>query len=63
MLLPFFGVSGPMVLSCSALLDGTKSGEAKLLLDMKPGLDAEQLDSRILRDFQSNPNSSLEFDV
>jgi len=59
MLFTHFGVSGPLVLTASSLLAGERLAETLLSLDMKPGLDIEKLDARILRDFQSNPNRAL----
>lgn len=56
MLFTHFGVSGPLVLSASSFYTG---GEAELLIDLKPALDEEQLDSRILRDFEENKNKSF----
>jgi predicted Rossmann fold flavoprotein len=54
MLFTHFGVSGPLVLTASCYYDKEKSG--KLLLDLKPALDEEQLDKRVLRDFEDAPN-------
>ena len=48
MLFTHFGVSGPLALTASSLTAGRKG--CKLRLDLKPGLSAEQLDQRILRD-------------
>lgn len=59
MLFTHFGVSGPLVLTASSLLDGDGLHEASLSLDMKPGLELDKLDARILRDFQANPNRAL----
>lgn len=56
MLFTHFGVSGPLILSASSFYTG---GEAELLIDLKPALDEEQLDSRILRDFEDNKNKSF----
>lgn len=50
LLFTHFGVSGPLVLSASAYLADDPVG-AHLELDLKPGLTHEQLDARILRDF------------
>ncbi len=50
MLFTHFGVSGPIVLSASCHLK--KAGNAKITIDLKPALDFEQLDKRILRDFE-----------
>lgn len=63
MLFTHFGVSGPLILSASSYCgQGKKSGKArdgaggetKLYIDLKPALDREQLDRRILRDFEEN---------
>ncbi len=51
MLFTHFGVSGPLVLSASAFLADDPVG-ARLEVDLKPGLTKEQLDSRMLRDFE-----------
>ena len=54
MLFTHFGVSGPLVLTASCYYEKEKS--ARLLLDLKPALTEEQLDKRILRDFDDAPN-------
>lgn len=54
MLFTHFGVSGPLILSASSYYRGEK--DAKLYIDLKPALDEEQLDRRILRDFEENKN-------
>ena len=59
MLFTHFGVSGPLVLTASSLMDPARLGESRLSIDMKPGLDPAALDARILRDFQANPNRAL----
>ena len=57
MLFTHFGVSGPLVLSASSYYHKCKSPEAVMLaLDLKPALTEEQLDKRILRDFEQNLN-------
>ncbi len=53
MLFTHFGVSGPLVLSASSFLLGNPAG-AKLSIDLKPGLTPEELDRRLLRDFEGN---------
>ncbi len=51
------GVSGPMILSASSLIgDVLSQKKLKLLIDLKPALDQEQLDTRILRDFGKYQN-------
>ncbi|MBQ1821749.1 MAG: NAD(P)/FAD-dependent oxidoreductase [Clostridia bacterium] len=58
MLFTHFGVSGPLVLSASALLAGEADG-ALLSIDLKPGLSEEQLDARLLRDLAANAKKSF----
>ena len=55
MLFTHFGVSGPLVLSASAYLP-EKVSSCRLEIDLKPGLTAEKLDERLLRDFSENIN-------
>ena len=50
MLFTHFGVSGPLVLTASCHYE--ENAKARLLLDLKPALSEEQLDKRILRDFE-----------
>lgn len=60
MLFTHFGVSGPLILSASSFYGRCKSKEAVLLeLDLKPALSEEQLDKRILRDFEDNQNKQF----
>ena len=54
MLFTHFGVSGPMILSASSHI--RKIDGHKLLIDLKPALSEEQLDDRLLRDFQTYSN-------
>lgn len=49
-----FGVTGPLVLSASAHMEPEK--RYRIELDLKPGLDAEKLDARLLRVFAENAN-------
>jgi len=53
MLFTHFGVSGPLVLSASSHMADEPQG-AVLSIDLKPGLNDEVLDRRILRDFEKN---------
>ena len=55
MLFTHFGVSGPLVLSASSHLSGELE-RYRMEIDLKPGLDAAQLDARLLRDFSEVPN-------
>jgi len=56
MLFTHFGVSGPMILSASAHMRDMTAGKYKLLIDLKPALSGEQLDKRVLRDFEQFQN-------
>lgn len=54
MLFTHFGISGPLVLSASSYYRPGK--EASVHLDLKPAMDLEQLDRRLIRDFEENHN-------
>ena len=55
MLFTHFGVSGPMILSASARTDRKYFKHTLTLhLDLKPALNSEQLDARLLREFDEN---------
>lgn len=57
MLFTHYGVSGPLILSASShLIPHMKSKEITLSIDLKPALSEEQLDTRILRDFDEFSN-------
>ena len=63
MMFTHFGVTGPMILSASAHI-GAKlakapNGELSAYLDLKPALTKEQLDARILREFEAGPNKQF----
>lgn len=54
------GVSGPVILSASAHICRKLPGqEFRLELDLKPALDRQTLDKRLLRDFEQNINRDL----
>ena len=60
MLFTHFGISGPLVLSASSYYAKKAYGkEVSAVLDLKPALDLEQLDKRILRDFEENQNKQF----
>lgn len=52
MLFTHFGLSGPLILSGSSYLPKEKIKDIKIIIDLKPSLTEEQLDTRILRDFE-----------
>ncbi|NLL76387.1 MAG: NAD(P)/FAD-dependent oxidoreductase [Clostridiales bacterium] len=60
MLFTHFGVSGPLILSASSYYTGRANKEnVSLHLDLKPALSEEQLDRRVLRDFEENKNKQF----
>lgn len=59
MLFTHFGVSGPVIISASAVIGNRNIKGYKLSIDLKPALDEEKLDERILRDFAEQKNKSL----
>ncbi len=56
MLFTHFGVSGPVILSASSHLRDFGKNKYILSIDLKPALDVEALDKRILRDFGAELN-------
>ena len=56
MLFTHFGVSGPIIISASAYIQKYVGSEMNLYIDLKPSLSNEQLDDRILRDFDKYKN-------
>ena len=60
MMFTHFGVTGPMILSASARI-GKKleKGPLQAYLDLKPALTEEQLDQRILREFETGKNKQF----
>lgn len=60
MLFTHFGVSGPLVLTASARC-GKKlaKGNFQATIDLKPALSPEQLDHRLIREFQENPRKQI----
>lgn len=59
MLFTHFGISGPLVLSLSSLINRLDLKNLKLYIDLKPALDNEALDRRILRDFSQAANKNI----
>ncbi|MBP3350932.1 MAG: NAD(P)/FAD-dependent oxidoreductase [Lachnospiraceae bacterium] len=59
MLITHFGISGPLALSASSYYVSKAKGETKAYIDLKPALDAEQLDKRVLRDFDEAKNKQF----
>ncbi|MGE5279556.1 MAG: NAD(P)/FAD-dependent oxidoreductase [Deltaproteobacteria bacterium] len=60
LLLTHFGVSGPLVLNESGRVAGElKSGPVTLAIDLKPGLEAAQLDDKLRRAFAAGGGKTL----
>lgn len=60
MLFTHFGVSGPLILSASSYYVKKYHGEpVQLVIDLKPALSKEQLDQRLLRDFEKYKNKQF----
>lgn len=59
MMFTHFGVTGPLVLSASSHMRHMGSAEYRLEIDLKPALDEEKLDARILRDFEEQKNKEF----
>ena len=59
MMFTHFGVTGPLVLSASAHMRHMGEADYRLEIDLKPALDEEKLDARILRDFEEQKNKEF----
>lgn len=53
------GISGPIVLTASSVLNHLDLSGYKAIIDLKPKLDEQQLDKRILSDFEKTKNKML----
>ena len=57
MLFTHYGVTGPVILSASSIVGKRlKREELTLHIDLKPALSEDQLDKRVLREFEANHN-------
>lgn len=59
MLFTHFGVSGPLVLTASAHMRKQGKAAYRLEIDLKPALDLQALDRRLLSDLGKHPNSDF----
>jgi len=61
MLFTHYGVSGPVILSASFYISDHigKKKNIKICIDLKPALSEEDLDKRIIRDFEKNINKQF----
>lgn len=60
MMFTHFGLTGPMILSASAHLQGEDISRLDAVIDLKPALDDATLDARLLSDFAKNANRNFE---
>lgn len=59
MLFTHFGLSGPIILSASAHMRSMSPGRYTVVIDLKPALDRETLDKRLLRDLAEYNNKDI----
>ena len=59
MLFTHFGVSGPIVLSASSVINRLSMENLTSYIDLKPALDEQTLDKRLLRDFEKYKNKQI----
>lgn len=60
LLFTHFGISGPTIISASAYVGKIlQKKTCRVVIDLKPALSKEQLDHRILRDFEKNQNKQF----
>ena len=59
MLFTHFGISGPLVLSASAHMRAMSPERYTAVIDMKPALDEDTLDKRVLRDLSEFANKDI----
>ena len=59
MLFTHFGISGPLVLSASSKINRLALSSLCAEIDLKPALDVQTLDKRLLRDFEKYKNKQI----
>ncbi len=55
------GISGPLALTASSAVARENFNQLKFYIDLKPALDNETLNNRILRDFEKHVNKQFKF--
>ena len=55
-----YGLDGPIIKSASCRMKDTSKENYKIVLDLKPALDEERLDKRIIKDFTKYTNKNFE---
>lgn len=59
MIFTHFGISGPIVLTISNVINKYTNKDLRLEIDFKPALSIEKLNNRLLRDFEKYSNKQL----
>ncbi|WP_390453562.1 NAD(P)/FAD-dependent oxidoreductase [Pseudoflavonifractor gallinarum] len=59
LLFTHFGLSGPLILSASAHMRDFEKDHYQVIIDLKPALDEEKLEQRLLRDFAERANQNF----
>ena len=59
MLFTHYGISGPIVLSCSSVINKRNLNDLKIVIDLKPALDCNTLDNRLIREFKENNTKNV----
>lgn len=59
LLFTHFGISGPLVLTASSLINRLPVSSLQAVIDLKPALDEQTLDKRLLRDFEKYKNKQI----
>ena len=55
-----YGLDGPIIKSASCRMKDTSKENYKIVIDLKPALDEEKLDKRIIKDFTKYTNKNFE---
>lgn len=59
MLFTHYGISGPIVLSCSSVINRQNLNDIQIVLDLKPALDNNTLDNRLIREFKESNTKNV----
>ncbi len=59
LLFTHYGISGPLVLTCSALSSRKNLQNVTFFIDLKPAMTIQELDKRVIRDFSINNKKEL----
>ncbi|MBO4251507.1 MAG: NAD(P)/FAD-dependent oxidoreductase [Clostridia bacterium] len=59
MLFTHYGVSGPIILSASCIINRVQAAELTLKIDLKPALNEQMLNDRLIREFENGKLKSV----